>query len=220
MAQEETPSLLPSPSKDETAAPPAQFQAPTQLPPANPAGANSNNLAKSEDTRTTSSDERDTKLEGADNAAVFALPILSTLAAISNTVDDGDEGGGVAAPGAGDGSDGGKGEGEEEGEGEEAFMEGQHGELHVSSKYTKEELMARHWGMSTEQMKRVKALLRLGVCEEDLIVADRLLKLGRCVHRVCRRRIRAGYFRGVASCSCLRLCEPYVFRRYCFTLLL
>lgn len=54
-------------------------------------------------------------------------------------------------------------------------------EEHLSCKYTKEELLARHWGMNVVQMKRVKALLRLGVCEEDLEVADRLLKLGRFV---------------------------------------
>lgn len=51
---------------------------------------------------------------------------------------------------------------------------------HVSSKYTEEQLMARHYGMSMAQAKRVKALLMMGVCEEDLAVADRLLKLGRC----------------------------------------
>ncbi|CAN0519297.1 unnamed protein product, partial [Ectocarpus sp. 12 AP-2014] len=49
---------------------------------------------------------------------------------------------------------------------------------HLSTKYTKEELMARHWGMNLMQMKRVKALLRMGVCEEDLEIADRLLKMG------------------------------------------
>ncbi|CBN75317.1 conserved unknown protein [Ectocarpus siliculosus] len=38
--------------------------------------------------------------------------------------------------------------------------------------------MARHWGMNLMQMKRVKALLRMGVCEEDLEIADRLLKMG------------------------------------------
>lgn len=52
-------------------------------------------------------------------------------------------------------------------------------EEHLSCKYTKEELLARHWGMDLNQMKRVKALLRMGVCEEDLEIADRLLKMGR-----------------------------------------
>lgn len=42
-----------------------------------------------------------------------------------------------------------------------------------------EQFVLRKWGMSVEQMKRVKALLRLGVSEEDLVIADRLLKLGR-----------------------------------------
>lgn len=54
-------------------------------------------------------------------------------------------------------------------------------ERHLSCKYTKEELLSRHWGMNLEQMKRVKALLRMGVCEEDLEIADRLLKIGRFV---------------------------------------
>lgn len=55
----------------------------------------------------------------------------------------------------------------------------QSAEPHMSSKYTKEELIARQWGLSTNQVKRVKALLRMGVCEEDLVIADRLIKLGR-----------------------------------------
>lgn len=50
---------------------------------------------------------------------------------------------------------------------------------HVSCKYTKAEIMAKHWGLTVEQMGRVKALLRMGVCEEDIAVADRLLKMGR-----------------------------------------
>lgn len=54
-----------------------------------------------------------------------------------------------------------------------------HAEEHVSRKYTKEEFMARYWGVSPEQEKRVKALLLLGVNEDDLVIADRLLKLGR-----------------------------------------
>ena len=57
--------------------------------------------------------------------------------------------------------------------------EGTQAEEHLSCKYTKEELLARHWGMNLVQMKRVKALLRMGVCEEDLEIADRLLKMGR-----------------------------------------
>lgn len=56
-------------------------------------------------------------------------------------------------------------------------------EAHLSCKYTKEQLMARHWGMNLDQMKRVKALLTMGVSEEDLVVAGRLLKLGRYVGR-------------------------------------
>ena len=56
---------------------------------------------------------------------------------------------------------------------------GTQAEEHLSCKYTKEELLARHWGMNLVQMKRVKALLRMGVCEEDLEIADRLLKMGR-----------------------------------------
>lgn len=58
---------------------------------------------------------------------------------------------------------------------------GKQAEEHLSFKYTKEELMARHWGMNMVQMKRVKALLTMGVCEEDLEIADRLLKMGRFV---------------------------------------
>lgn len=53
------------------------------------------------------------------------------------------------------------------------------GESHLSFKYTKEEILARHWGLTVAQTGRVKALLRMGVSEEDLIVAERLLKLGR-----------------------------------------
>lgn len=49
----------------------------------------------------------------------------------------------------------------------------------MSCKYTKEELLARHWSMTKEQMKRVKALLRLGVTDDDIVVADRLIKMGR-----------------------------------------
>lgn len=52
---------------------------------------------------------------------------------------------------------------------------------HVSCKYTKEKLLERHWGVTIDQMRRVKALLRMGVCEEDLEIADRLIKLGRYV---------------------------------------
>lgn len=48
---------------------------------------------------------------------------------------------------------------------------------HVSCKYTKEELLARHWDLSIEQATRVKALLLMGVAEEDLVVAERLIKL-------------------------------------------
>lgn len=58
---------------------------------------------------------------------------------------------------------------------------GKQAENHLSCKYTKEEFIARQWGMNLLQMKRVKALLRMGVCEEDLEIADRLLKMGRCV---------------------------------------
>lgn len=58
---------------------------------------------------------------------------------------------------------------------------GKQAEGHLSYKYTKEELLARHWGMNLLQMKRVKALLRMGVYEEDLEIADRLLKMGRSV---------------------------------------
>lgn len=65
-----------------------------------------------------------------------------------------------------------------------------HAEEHLSCKYTKQELMARHWGMSLTQMKRVKALLRMGVCEEDLVIADRLLKMGRWAGGG-RRRLRS-----------------------------
>ena len=54
-------------------------------------------------------------------------------------------------------------------------------EKNVSYKYTREELMARYWGINMEQVKRVKALLRLGVDEDDLAIASKLLKLGRCV---------------------------------------
>lgn len=60
---------------------------------------------------------------------------------------------------------------------------GKQAEEHLSCKYTKEEILARHWGMNLQQMKRVKALLRMGVCEEDLEIADRLLKMGRFVGR-------------------------------------
>lgn len=63
---------------------------------------------------------------------------------------------------------------------------GKQAEEHLSCKYTKEELLARHWGMNLKQMKRVKALLRMGVCEEDLEIADRLLKMGRFVGSGCR----------------------------------
>ncbi|CAM9637532.1 unnamed protein product [Ascophyllum nodosum] len=54
-------------------------------------------------------------------------------------------------------------------------------EKNVSYKYTREELMARYWGINMEQVKRVKALLRLGVDEDDLAIASKLLKLGRPV---------------------------------------
>jgi len=37
----------------------------------------------------------------------------------------------------------------------------------------------KYWGVTPEQEKRVKALLRLGVNEDDLVIADRLLKLVR-----------------------------------------
>lgn len=50
---------------------------------------------------------------------------------------------------------------------------------HVSRKYTKEELLARHWDLNINQATRVKALLLMGVSEEDLVIADRLIKLGR-----------------------------------------
>lgn len=57
----------------------------------------------------------------------------------------------------------------------------QQAEEHLSCKYTKDELMWRHWGVSVEQMKRVKALLRLGVSEDDLVIAKKLVNLGWCV---------------------------------------
>lgn len=53
----------------------------------------------------------------------------------------------------------------------------QQGEPHMSCKYTKDELMERKLGVQAGRLTIMKALLRMGVCEEDLVIAERLMKL-------------------------------------------
>ena len=74
--------------------------------------------------------------------------------------------------------------GEQETQEERGMPPHRKGEEHMSCKYTKEELLTRHNGITVDQIKRVKALLKLGVCEEDMAVADRILKLGGWVQGV------------------------------------
>lgn len=64
-----------------------------------------------------------------------------------------------------------------------------HAERQISRSYTKEEFMVKYWGVSPEQEKRVKALLQLGVNEDDLVIANRLLKLGRYDSGYSRARV-------------------------------
>lgn len=57
------------------------------------------------------------------------------------------------------------------GHGEQPFMR----EPHISTLYEKDDVMAKHFGVTQKQALRTQALLRLGVTEEDVKIAERLL---------------------------------------------
>lgn len=46
---------------------------------------------------------------------------------------------------------------------------------HVSTLYEKQDVMAKHFGVTQEQALRTQALLRLGVTDEDVRIAERLM---------------------------------------------
>lgn len=48
-------------------------------------------------------------------------------------------------------------------------------EPHISTLYEKQDVMSKHFGVTQEQALRTQALLRLGVTDEDVKIAERLL---------------------------------------------
>lgn len=48
-------------------------------------------------------------------------------------------------------------------------------EPHISMLYEKEDVMLKHFGVTQEQALRTQALLRLGVTDEDVRIAERLM---------------------------------------------
>lgn len=48
-------------------------------------------------------------------------------------------------------------------------------EPHISTLYEKQDVMAKHFGVTPEQALRTQALLRLGVTDEDVRIAERLM---------------------------------------------
>ena len=48
-------------------------------------------------------------------------------------------------------------------------------EPHISMLYEKEDVMVKHFGVTQEQALRTQALLRLGVTDEDVRIAERLM---------------------------------------------
>lgn len=46
---------------------------------------------------------------------------------------------------------------------------------HISTLYEKQDVMTKHFGVTQEQALRTQALLRLGVTDEDVRIAERLM---------------------------------------------
>lgn len=46
---------------------------------------------------------------------------------------------------------------------------------HISTLYDKQDVMTKHFGVTQEQALRTQALLRLGVTDEDVRIAERLM---------------------------------------------
>lgn len=60
----------------------------------------------------------------------------------------------------------------------DSAISGQHPQMkapHISTLYKKKDVMAKHFGVTQKQALRTQALLRLGVTDEDVRIAERLM---------------------------------------------